>query len=34
MESKCLDEKALIQGLKNKEALINIYEDKILSVCN
>ncbi len=38
MESKYLDEKALIQGLKDKEAsafeaLLNIYGDKILRVC-
>ena len=38
MESKYIDEKSLIQGLKSKEAsafeaLLNIYGDKILRVC-
>jgi len=38
MEIKYIDEKALIQGLKSKEAsafetLLNIYGDKILRVC-
>ncbi|MGH4123658.1 MAG: RNA polymerase sigma factor [Clostridium sp.] len=38
MEIKYIDEKSLIQGLKNKkasafEALLNIYGDKILRVC-
>ncbi|MGV8983485.1 RNA polymerase sigma factor [Clostridium sp.] len=38
MEHKYIDEKALIHGLKNKEAsafeaLLNIYGDKILRIC-
>jgi RNA polymerase sigma-70 factor (ECF subfamily) len=38
MEIKYIDEKVLIQGLKNKEApafeaLLNIYGDKILRIC-
>ena len=38
MEVKYLDEKALVQGLKDKddsafEALLNIHGDKILRIC-